>query len=151
MTGVRDGGCLCGAVRYRLCDRPLTLYACHCSDCQRHVGAAFGLTLLVPRDAVILLRGEPAIFEAVCEGGRIKRGRFCARCATRLWGEPVKAPTIAALRPGTLDDRSWLRPVAHIWTSSAQPWLTLPDDVLLFPEQPPDVTELIRLYRGGEA
>lgn len=36
-----SGGCLCGALRYRVTAEPLTLYACHCTDCQRRTGTAF--------------------------------------------------------------------------------------------------------------
>ena len=143
-----EGGCLCGAVRYALRAEPLTLYACHCTDCQRHTGAAFGLSMLVPRDALAVLRGEPARFRVEMDDGRVKQGRFCAACSTRLWGEPVKTPQVATLRPGTLDDRSWFEPVGHIWVSSAQPWLAIPAGALAYPGQPPDLKALFAAWRG---
>ena len=55
---------------------------------------------------------------------------------------------MVTLRPGTLDDHSWLRPVAHIWTSSAQPWVEIPADVLRYENNPDDVLELVRAWKA---
>ena len=52
MPAPYDGGCLCGLIRYRLTDEPLTLYACHCTDRQRETGSAFGLSMIVPKSAI---------------------------------------------------------------------------------------------------
>jgi hypothetical protein len=54
------GRCLCGAVRYRVTEEPLTLYACHCTDCQKRSGSAFGLSMWVRRAAIEATRGEAA-------------------------------------------------------------------------------------------
>lgn len=153
MPAPYDGGCLCGAVRYRLADEPLTLYACHCTNCQRQTGSAFGLSMIVARESVSLLRGEPRSFRVTLEDGLTRQGRFCGECATRLWGEPPKYPQVFVLRPGTLDDTTWLRPVAHIWTRSAQPWLTIPPDALHFDAQPgdDDRTAMLRAWRDRAA
>jgi len=51
------------------------------------------------------------------------------------------------VRPGTLDDRSWIDPVAHIWVRSRQPWVVLPPDAVVFETQPDDPTTLVRLWR----
>ena len=151
MPAPYDGGCLCGAVRYRLAAEPLTLYACHCTDCQRQTGAAFGLSMVVARGALSLLQGEAQRFCVRMPDGRGKQGRFCGQCATRLWGEPEKYPEIFVLRPGTLDDTSWLAPVGHIWTRSAQPWVAIPGDTLNFEAQPEDRLALIRAWQERSA
>jgi len=130
------GGCFCGDVRYSLNEDPSTLYACHCTDCQRQTGTSFVLSMWVKEEALALLQGEPRRYEIRLTDGRPKRATFCGRCSTRLWGEPTTIQGFLVLRPGTLDDTSWLSPVAHIWTRSAQPWVPIPDDVLRFSGQP---------------
>lgn len=145
-----DGGCVCGAVRYRLCAEPLTLYACHCTDCQTHSGASFALSMFVPRDALVVTRGEAARYDIVVPNGPRRCGRFCAACATRLWGEPTRFEALAVLRPGTLDDTSWFAPVAHIWTRSAQPWFPFPEGAVKFERGVPDPGELLRLWAERE-
>ena len=143
------GGCLCGDLRYRLSDPPLTLYACHCTDCQRQTGTSFVLSMFIKRDSLQLEQGEPAEYSLELPDGRHKHGIFCRRCSTRLWGEPRRLPDLAALRPGTLDDTSWVHPIGHIWTRSAQPWVRIPEDALRFEQQPDSegVGALVRAWQ----
>jgi hypothetical protein len=42
-----EGGCVCGAVRYRLTAPPLIVHACHCRDCQKQTGSAFVLNMWI--------------------------------------------------------------------------------------------------------
>ncbi len=141
------GGCLCGAVRYQLGAAPITLYACHCTDCQRRTGSGFALSMLIARKHVQLLQGATSPYSAAVSGGRSKQGQLCAQCGTRLWGEPVKTPHLVVVQPGTLDDTSWVRPVAHIWTRSAQPWMVFPSEAVVFATHPEDPMTLVNLWR----
>jgi hypothetical protein len=52
-----EGGCQCRAVRYRLNAGPLTVYNCHCKDCQRSSGATNSMSMLMRRQDVELLCG----------------------------------------------------------------------------------------------
>src|SRR5215208_1434106 len=149
MTAPYFGGCLCGAIRYRVASEPLTVYACHCTDCQRRTGSAFALSMVVALSSIELTSGAPASYHAALSDGRVKHGKLCAACGTRLWGEPVKRPSIAVLQPGTLDDTSWLKPVAHLWASEAQPWFTFPVGVRVYQTQPEDAAELVRLWKSN--
>ena len=146
MAAPYAGGCLCGAIRYRVTAEPFTLYACHCTDCQRRTGSAFALSMVVPRESVVLEHGTPKDYAIEMPDGRIKTGRSCSACGTRLWGEPVKAPAIAIVQPGTLDDTSWVRPVAHIWTRSAMPGTVFPPDAVKFERQAGDFAVLRKLW-----
>jgi hypothetical protein len=147
MPAPYEGGCACGAVRYRLAGEPLTLYACHCTDCQRHGGASFVLSMIIRKDALHLLRGTPRDYAVEVPGSPSRHGKFCVACATRLWGEPAKFPAVSVLRPGTLDDTTWLEPVAHLWTRSRQRWVRIPEGALVFETQPPDLTALVGAWR----
>jgi hypothetical protein len=147
MPAPYDGGCICGAIRYRAGEEPLTYHVCHCTDCQRHTGTAFAESLVVRRRSFEVLRGSPRTYTVAIPNGHTRRGSFCGECSTRLWGDPIKLPDVVILRPGTLDDRQGLRPVAHIWTRSAQPWVAIPADVAAFEAQPPDPNALVALWR----
>jgi hypothetical protein len=141
------GRCFCEATRYRVTQEPLTLYACHCTDCQKRSGSAFGLSMWVQRAAIEVTQGEATLQVLKGADGRGRPGRACAVCGARLWSEPEKRPSLAVVRAGTLDDTSWLRPVAHIWTRSAQPWFVFPEGVPKYATQPEDFLELTRLWR----
>jgi hypothetical protein len=90
------------------------------------------------REHVVLLQGELVAYDKKADSGRISRGLACSRCRTRVWVEPLSAPSILAVKPGTLDDMSWAVPVGNIWTASKAPWVQIDEALLNFPGQPAD-------------
>ncbi len=144
----QPGGCGCARVRYELSSDPVTVYACHCTDCQTATGASFALSMYVARDAIKLLLGEPELREFQLPDGRERRAFACPRCHMSLWGVRRDLPELLNLQPGTLDDTAWLRPVGHIWTRSAQPWVTLPPEDLQYEKQPEDTLPLVRAWKS---
>jgi hypothetical protein len=146
MAAPYTGQCLCGALRFRVDEEPYTVYACHCSDCQRRTGSAFGLSMIVRREAVTLLQGTPSPYSARLADGRTKSGQLCPQCGSRVWGEP-KNPAVLVVQAGLLDSPHGLAPVAHQWMSEAQPWVLLPENVPRYEEGPTDPLEMARLWR----
>ena len=142
-----EGGCLCGAVRYRIHGDPLTLYACHCTDCQRQSGSAFGLSMIVARTDFEVVQGEPLALDLTTDDGRNRRPRLCGACGNRLYNES-KVAEVVVVRGGTVDGAATLRPIGHIWTRSAQPWVRIPEGALTYPGQPEDMLELVRAWRN---
>jgi hypothetical protein len=145
------GSCLCGAVRYRLNARPLTMTACHCDDCKKMSGGTNLLVITVPRDSFEQLQGEVLRFRRTADSGRQSDVVHCAQCGTRLWHEPQAFPvmTIAA---GTLDDPSWFVPATHIWIEKASPAALMHDDAATFTGQPPREAQIAAfqsLYGDG--
>ncbi len=147
MTAPYGGGCQCGRIRYEIHGEPLAIYACHCRECQKQSASAFGLSMPVLRSALRLTGDEPARFERRAASGRVVAATFCPACGTRLFHEPSRNPEIVNIKPGTLDDTSWIMPVAHVWTSSKQLWVDIPSDVLRFDAQPPDPQAIYDRWR----
>ena len=148
------GRCQCGAVRYEISATPATVYACHCRDCQRQTGGAFALSMIVPRAAVAIAAGRPR--EWLRPGAHAASGTpmscfFCGDCGARLYHLPSRFPDLAVVKPGTLDDTSWLAPVGHIWTQRAQPGSRIPADGINYPLAPPDLSRLIAAWRERHA
>lgn len=140
------GGCLCGAVRYAvsLRRRP-PVYACHCTDCQTRTGSAFGLQMAVP-EARLVVTGETVEGTHVQPSGAKARIVACTRCLTRIYTTNDQRPGIANLRAGTLDDSASIVPAFHVWVSSRQPWVAIPDDVPAVDRQPADADEWASLF-----
>lgn len=132
----QGGGCQCGGVRYTLTARPVMVAACHCTACQGHSASAFGLSVFVPRSGFTIGREALGYVTRTADSGRQIGCYFCTGCGTRIYHEPAPDSELVNLKPGTLDDTSWLHPVAHLWTDSAQPWVTIDPDALNFPGQP---------------
>jgi hypothetical protein len=120
-----EGGCQCGAVRYRIVGPAKALAVCHCKECQRQSGSAFGMGLFLPRDQFVLLRGTLKSFTRSSDSGRPVVCSFCPECGNRIIHEPSRAPGLVNVRAGTLDDTSWLTPGLQAWTQSKQKWLAL--------------------------
>ena len=131
MGAAMEGGCQCRKVRYRLEGEPLELAVCHCTECQRQSGSAFGMSLAVPKESFRLLSGELKTFTTRCDSGRAKECAFCPDCGTRIYHQGEAGMSIKA---GTLDDTSSLDPDAHYWTKSKQPWVPIPDGARTFPD-----------------
>ena len=133
-----EGGCQCGRVRYRLTAAPLAIYACHCKDCQRFSGTTNSLSMVVKADHVELTSGALAGFDKPADSGRTVRMLGCAQCGTKIWNVPLAAPSLLILKPGTLDDMGWAKPVGNIWTERAAAWVEMDPDVPNFAGQPAD-------------
>lgn len=129
-----EGGCRCGAVRYRLNTPQLPrTYACHCLDCQTWSGSAFAETMLLAEDA-LAVTGDVTVFEVAGPSGFVSRQRMCPVCHARVFNTNTGRPGWAIVRAGTLDESHTLDVVAHIWTKRKQPWLGIADGVPTWPE-----------------
>ena len=128
MTTRLEGGCSCGAVRYRLASDPMFVHCCHCLNCQRQTGSAFVINLLVETDRVELLAGAPQAVDAPRDDGSVQRIYRCPSCQVAVFSE-YGWPELTFVRAGTLDDPSQVAPDIHIFTRSKLPWVTLPDGV----------------------
>jgi hypothetical protein len=119
----RTGGCQCGEIRYVLSAAPLTLYVCHCRDCQKQSASGFGMSMPVPREAFRLVEGEPKLWRRIAASGRTVTCASCPNCGTRIYHAPERNPAIVNMKPGT--DRACLgmpRP-ALAQTSNDRPHL----------------------------
>jgi hypothetical protein len=133
MSAPREGGCSCGAVRYRLSSEPLFTHCCHCLNCQRQTGSAFVINVLIEADRVELLAGEPQPVDVPRDDGSTQRIFRCPTCQVAVFSEYGR-PEVRFVRGGTLDDPSAIAPDVHIYTRSKLPWITLPDTVPAFAE-----------------
>lgn len=131
MEAVREGGCSCGEVRYRLASEPMFVNCCHCLNCQRQTGTAFVLNLLIESDRVEVTAGEPRVVPVPRYDGSEQLIHRCPRCQVAVWSEYGR-PEVRFVRAGTLDDPSWVEPGAHIFTRSRVPWVVLPETVPAF-------------------
>lgn len=119
------GGCLCGAIRYRLNAAPLLVYICHCHDCQIRSGSAFSLNILA-LTADLTVSGSVNAVRRMTPKGREVEDNACVACGTFMLAHAVTTPDYTALRAGTLDDASWAVPIAQTWVTSALPWAVIP-------------------------
>ena len=107
VIGPRQGGCLCGAVRYVAAQMPAHIHACHCSMCRRITGA-MSLSVVVPFGA---MQVEGAAHVSTYASSEWATRSFCSRCGAGLWyrlTQPDAATADYYLSVGTLDDPNGL-------------------------------------------
>jgi hypothetical protein len=131
MSIQREGGCSCGAVRYRLTSDPLIVHCCHCLNCQRQTGSAFVINAMIEADRVEVLSGEPQPVLVPRDDGSEQTIWRCPTCRIALYSW-YGSGAVDFVRAGTLDDPSSVTPDVHIYTRSKLPWVTLPDSVPAF-------------------
>ena len=130
-TGL-EGGCLCGAIRYRVTGKLRLMAYCHCKQCQRSSGSAFGCNASVRLSQFSLLAGEDHVQEFESSPGTFRA--FCARCGSPLFKRVESDPQTRRIRLGGLDGDTEQRPFGHFWTDSKAAWYPISDDLPQFPE-----------------
>jgi hypothetical protein len=131
MSAPREGGCACGAVRYRLTCDPLFTHCCHCLNCQRQTGSAFVINLLIEADRVELVAGAPQPVEVPRDDGSKQLIFRCPTCQVAVFSQYGRGEVLF-VRGGTLDQPSGVKPDVHIFTRSKLPWIRIPDSVPAF-------------------
>ena len=131
MSTLGEGGCACGAVRYRLASDPLFIHCCHCLNCQRQTGSAFVINLMIEASRVEMVAGAPQPIEVPRDDGSTQRIFRCPTCQVAVFSEYGR-PEVRYVRAGTLDSPSEVRPDVHIFTRSKVRWITIPESVPAF-------------------
>jgi len=129
------GGCLCGAVRYSTTAEPVTSGVCHCRDCQKFTGSAFGALVYVPKET-LMLEGTTKTFTSPGGSGKPMLRHFCPECGSSIAQEPGTRPGIVVLNIGTLDDPKSITPAREIFCDDALPWVQTIGEMPRFPKRP---------------
>jgi hypothetical protein len=133
-----EGGCLCGAVRYRADAEPLATRACWCRFCQYIAAGNAAVSVAFPRDAMIIT-GDLRDYATVADSGSHMHRRFCPACGVHMFSEAEERPHLVFVRAGTLDDPSIVVPSTVIWTKQAPSWAQIDPRCVQFEGQPPPI------------
>jgi hypothetical protein len=126
----REGGCLCGAVRFKAEGEPINVRLCHCRFCQKAMGSPYFARALFPQTA-LTVTGETARYPT---SERLERV-FCKTCGTRLfaWRKNGSAAGVAI---ATFDDPNAFVPTEHIFVSRKIDWVHIDDGLPQYQESP---------------
>jgi hypothetical protein len=115
---VHEGGCLCGAIRYRVTAAPTALVLCHCRTCRKAAGAPSLAWAIFRAADFAFTKGNPATYSS---SPGVKRG-FCSRCGTTLTYASADHPDVADVTTATLDDPDAFTPDREIWLEEKIVW-----------------------------
>ncbi len=127
-----EGGCLCGAIRYRILEPMRSVAHCHCAMCRRASGGTAVTWVTVAVERVAVTRGQPAVYRSSEHAER----QFCPTCGAQLTFWSKKHPREIDVTLATLDHASDHPADHHVWTRSRLPWLHLDEHLAIY-ELPP--------------
>lgn len=123
MSEVHEGGCLCGAVRWRATSSPKNVNHCHCEMCRRAGGSAFATWATFAMTDFSYTKGTPTWRQS----SAIARRAFCVSCGSALHWQHVQHRDSIDVTVGTADQPDRLLPKEHLWTEGQISWLHIND------------------------
>jgi len=120
---IHEGGCLCGAVRFRVTAGPLDSGYCHCRMCQRNSGAPVVAWVTFPAKSFDWIAGVPGTYASSAHGKR----QFCSDCGSYLVFLSTKSPAEVSVNTASFDDPEAFPPQKHIFTESRIAWFRTAD------------------------
>jgi hypothetical protein len=129
-----EGGCLCGALRYRIEPGPADSAYCHCTLCRRASGSPAVPWFTLPRARFSYVKGTPRRYRSSATATR----EFCGSCGSPILFDPDGNPRID-ISSATLDDPASVPPRYHIWRMSRIAWFETADALPRFDDRGPDL------------
>ena len=120
-----EGGCLCGAIRYRAWGKAFNITHCHCCTCRRASGAPFVTWAGFDVDKFVFTQGHPTSYASSENVVRT----FCDRCGSPLTYQRLDLPDSIDVTLGSLDEPEEISPEDHTWTEHQLSWIALADDL----------------------
>lgn len=130
------GGCMCGAVRYKISEKPMAAALCHCNRCRTQSGSAFSTVIIVKR-STFGLEGPTNVFEDIGASGERVGRRSCAKCGSPLTTEPDVAPDVMFVKAGGIDNNEWFEPIMELFVTRRRPWVAAVAGAQQFDSNPP--------------
>jgi hypothetical protein len=127
----REGGCLCGAVRFKAEGEPLNVRICHCRTCQKAMGSPFFARAVFDQRA-LTVEGDTGRYPSSEMVDRV----FCKTCGSRLFAWR-KNPAVAGVAIAAFDDRNAFAPNEHTWVSDKMDWVRLDDGLPQYKQSVP--------------
>jgi len=132
-----EGSCQCGQVTYKLYEKPIMVWACHCTECQKLSTSPFSVTAIVASHDIVF-NGQLNEWSRAADSGNQNNAKFCPTCGNRIYHyNPDDLSTIKLkLKPTGLLDATVFEPSAHVWVSEKLGWYKIPKDIKTYEKQP---------------
>ena len=123
-TQSRNAACACGQLRLACRGEPVRISVCHCLDCQRRTGSAFGVQARFPL-ADVAIEGESRTFTRSSDSGNPVTLHFCATCGSTVCWELQAVPGFLAVAVGAFADPQFPQPWISVFEARRHPWVAI--------------------------
>jgi hypothetical protein len=134
-TMQRTATCACGQASITLSGDPALHGVCHCTNCKRRTGSAFGISAYFPKASIAARSGEMNVyaFHHASQNHDQER-RFCSRCGTTLFWHVSTMPDLVGIAAGCFAEGALNEPTFSATHGKKEAWVTLPSDWRLSPK-----------------
>ncbi len=131
----RTALCACGQASITVNSEPVMHGICHCTNCKRRTGSAFGISAYFDRNAVVAQQGQTTVyaFHHAAQNHDQER-HFCPTCGTTLFWTVSTLPGQIGIAGGCFADGGLSEPGYSVTDKKREPWLTLPRNWKVWPE-----------------
>ena len=126
----REARCACGSLSLRVRGEPLLVGICHCQQCQRRTGSAFGSGAFFNRAQVVDQNGSSSAYTRTGDSGRSVRFHFCPTCGSTVYWDRDHRPDLVAVALGAFADPSFPPPSRAAWTDYVHAWVKMPEQMV---------------------
>jgi hypothetical protein len=121
----RDATCACGQLSVKCVGDPSSISLCHCLQCQKRTGSAFGLAAFFER-GVVTVEGKARDFTRPSGSGFEVVFHFCEACGSTVYWEPQRKREFIAVAVGCFAEPGFPMPSKSVFKEHQHPWLSLP-------------------------
>jgi len=125
----RGAACNCGQLRLTCEGEPVRISMCHCLECQRRTGAAFGNQAWFEKRQITSISGKSTEFRRVADSGKSVTLRFCPVCGSTVYWEAGLFPGLIAVAVGAFADPAFPAPQHSVWERRRHHWVEMPADL----------------------
>lgn len=118
----RSARCACGQVQLDSTGEPAKISVCHCLDCQRRTGSAFGVAVFFAREQV-RISGETKVYSRDSGSGFPVAHHFCPECGTTVFWYPSRKPDMVAVALGCFADTKFPPPHQQVYEQHRHAWV----------------------------
>lgn len=120
--------CACGALTVECDGEPKLVSLCHCLECQRRTGSAYGIAAFFPRER-IAAAGPTTDWSRPSDSGFEVVHHFCPTCGGTVWWEPTRLPHLVAVAVGAFADPAFPAPAQSVYVHHRHPWVMTAEGV----------------------
>jgi hypothetical protein len=122
----RVATCACGQLQVTCRGEPRKVSLCHCLDCQKRTGSAYGIAAFYLRENVDA-EGDARTFRRPADSGFAVSFHFCPECGSNVYWEPERLPDMIAVAVGLFADPTFPPPTQSVWTERRHAWVVDPE------------------------
>lgn len=124
----RHASCSCGQLTATTSGDPVRISICHCLDCQRRTGSAFGEQARF-RSSDVVIEGRSKTWVRTADSGNRITFHFCPSCGSTVFYWPDQEPDLTAIPVGAFADSTFPAPKVSVYESRRHSWVAVPDEM----------------------